>query len=337
MISAPEDYGMTAEQTLGHRTEALPSEEHEAFWAVVREAVCALPRHFHGAIDAPVNQVLLRSLDDVQIVGELRRPEGVPRAIVVTTHGYVVSDEPGDEIDAWTERGLAVLRLRVRGFPPSIAELGELGAGWILHGIESAESWVMRGAVVDVVLGCRAARAQLPGLPLMLHGESFGGGLAVIAAAQLAALDEPPDRLAVSLPSLGDWTWRLGRYCNGSGGLVNMLLESLRDEHDPVLRSLRLFDAAVHATSVRCPALARLAHLDDTVPAPAAAAVVNALAGRPVWRFVTRYGHFDGGIADARRQIGFQRLIPDFFDPALEPDEFGRRHASEFDLQTTVK
>jgi hypothetical protein len=57
------------------------------------------------------------------------------------------------------------------------------------------------------------------------------------------------------------------------------------------------------------------------VPAPSAAAVFNAL-GTPralKWRYVVRYGHFEGGIRDARAHARFERLAERFLDPAVEP------------------
>ncbi len=122
-----------------------------------------------------------------------------------------------------------------------------------------------------------------------------------------------------SCPDLGDWRWRVGRYCNGPGRLINLVLDGLREEAGPVLDTIRLFDAALHAPLVRCPCLFKLAWGDDTVPAPAAAAIYNALGSQEKWRFVTTYGHYEGGIANARRHALFRRLEGPFLDPGLSP------------------
>jgi hypothetical protein len=60
---------------------------------------------------------------------------------------------------------------------------------------------------------------------------------------------------------------------------------------------------------------------DDVVPAPAAAAVFNALGSDPgcKWRFVVKRGHADGGIADARRHALFDRLVREFLGPDEDP------------------
>ena len=72
------------------------------------------------------------------------------------------------------------------------------------------------------------------------------------------------------------------------------------------------FDAAFDRGTIVC---------DDVVPAPSAAAVFNGLASPRAWRFVTRFGHYDGGVADARRHVLFARLHPSFADPAVDPEE----------------
>ncbi|MHC4991724.1 MAG: acetylxylan esterase [Planctomycetota bacterium] len=339
MISQPDDYGLTAEQTLAHRSGAVRPPDFDSFWAEVREAARAMPLSVQGSIDG-TGEIVLRSLDDVRIVGQLHAPESEPRAVVVTTHGYATTTPTeGRAIDGWLERDMAVLCLRVRGFPPSTIDFDDLGVSWILHSIESAEQWVLRGAVIDVVTAVRAMRHHFgPDVPLVLHGESFGGGLAVLAGAQLFRLGEPPFRLILALPSLGDWRWRLGRYCNGAGGQINMLLEALRDDQEAVLRSLALFDATLHATDIDCPVFCKLALRDDTVPAPSAAAVFNALATPTArrGRFVTGFGHFDGGLSDARRHALFERLHPVFGDPGQDLVDFFRKSRTDLDIQQST-
>ena len=159
-------------------------------------------------------------------------------------------------------------------------------------------------------------------MPVTLHGESLGGGLAAIAAAQLSLMNAAPARLILALPSLGDWRWRALRYCNGAGGQINILLDALRGEdRDNLLRGLLLYDAALHARHIAAPTLAKLATCDDVVPAPSAAAIYNAIASTQKWRFVTRFGHFEGGLADARRHAIFERMQVDFAEPDGSPDQ----------------
>ena len=101
-------------------------------------------------------------------------------------------------------------------------------------------------------------------------------GLAVLAASLLTRLGAPPDRLVAALPSLGDWPWRAGRYCNGSGARVNVLVESLRQEGRAVSATLRLFDAVYNQAMPAAQACEALAAL------PLPGALVDGFArGRP--------------------------------------------------------
>jgi hypothetical protein len=96
--------------------------------------------------------------------------------------------------------------------------------------------WVYAGAVADVFQACRAlrwwlvdARRRPRGASVFLHGESFGGGLAVPAAAKLdgpgpAGAGRPPraraaddGRLALAPLST--------RRCGGSGAEIRTLIE----------------------------------------------------------------------------------------------------------------
>lgn len=327
MISAPEDYGLTCAQTLAFTYDQPAPPRFDDFWAQWRDAIRATPVRLRAEDMAGVSRITFQSIRDVTIAGLLSRPARRVRGAVVTTHGYDVSDEFLAEPDEWEQRDIAVLDLRVRGFPPSAPELGDLRGDWILHNIDDPTAWILSGAIADVVQGVRAIRQALhPSVPITLDGESFGGGLAVMTAAQLEQMNESIDRLIIAMPTFGAWRWRVERYCNGAGGQVNMLADALRgDDRLRLLEGIDLFDAVHHARRIRRPALAKLACRDDVVPAPSAAAVFNALGSVCKWAFTTRYGHFDGGIADARLHARFDRLRLEFADPDVDPAEMLRK------------
>jgi cephalosporin-C deacetylase-like acetyl esterase len=328
LLSDPESYGLTPEETLAHTLEGEPPVGFDAFWTAWREEIDALPVHWTGRIEPGENRIEIPSLRAVRVVGRLTMPEETPRGVVVTTHGYAAPDDFPEGPEPWGARGLATIRLRVRGYPPSTIDVDDLRGDWILRNLGVADAWIVRGAVADIVQTVRCARTHFgPELPVLLHGESLGGGLAAIAAARM---DPPPSRLVMALPSLGDWRWRADRYCAGAGGLVNEHLVAIRDERAEVMRSLLMYDAAHHAGAVTCPVLCKLAERDDVVPAPTAAAVYNALGSERRWRFVTRYGHFDGGVADMRRHAWFERIHPEFLDPAEDPGDVIARHIDRF-------
>ena len=343
----PDDFGLTWQQTLAHCTTADRCPLHGAFWQAWARAVSD-----HQARLEPV-----RSADDPSDPTATHTFEGArhasigcrlemptrPRAGVVVLHGYADVPTLAESIDRrmpLVERGIAVLAIRMRGYPGSRAGVGDLTAkpsGWICQGLgnvpESPSSpidWTLSDAVADTLYAVSALRRHLPpGAPVSLLGQSFGGGIAAIAAGQACALDSAHpevriDRLVLGVPTFGDWPWRLAHTharSPGSGGEVKRFLMAHGGDDIGIGRALSLFDATIHARQVRCPTICKLAMRDDVVPAPAQHAVYNALASAPgeKARFLTPFGHFEGGIADARRHAMFDRFATDFLDPGNDP------------------
>lgn len=351
----PEDFGLSPVATLAHVGECTPAPMHQPVWNRWREAVAGTRPRLGPAEPAdhsdPTATHRFESVGSVSIGCALELPpKGTPLlAGLVTTHGYENAPALGETARRWrglAARGVAVLCVRVRGYPGSQLETGDWrgGAaaplGWITRGYpptlnrpEDALSWSLPLAVADVACALRAlaawvrARAERA-LPLYLHGESFGGGLAVIATAQTPAEVARVERLAIGTPTFGDWHWRLAdarRMAFGSGAQLLALLRSMGgvERASETVQTLRLCDAVVHAARVRCPVLCKLALRDEVVPAPSAAAVFNALGADPglKWRFLVQEGHTEGAISTARRHALFDRAVEDFLDPALAPAE----------------
>ncbi|MCC6677165.1 MAG: acetylxylan esterase [Phycisphaerales bacterium] len=346
----PSDFGLSPIATLSHVTVTTPAPGHSAFWARWRKAFDEVrpvlgPRPTAGR--DPTDPTATHEFEGVHStrIGCLlwEPPRGVPvRAGLVALHGYACDGPLAADEERWARlvlRGVAVLAVRVRGFPGSCLETGLLRGcegGWIAHGLMEAAArgddplagWVLPRAVMDVGHACLALAAHLRGrVPIFLQGESFGGGLAVITAAQLAGRLEIA-RLAIGWPSLGDWSWRLARPGPGVepgaiGGQVAALMARAGSRGESLAGLLRLADASVHAPRVRGAVLAKLAVRDESVPAPTAAAVFNALGSDPgrKWRFVVPYGHFDGGLRPARRIALFERAREEFLDPARPVEE----------------
>lgn len=346
----PDDFGFSAVQTLAHVGDAAPGRNHSVFWNHVAAAIWAespsvLPASGGDADPSdPTATERVLSIKNTRIGCRLLRPpSGTPvRALCVTTHGYSQTQTLAEQEQEWSElasRGVAVLLVRVRGYPGSQRDCGPLVThplGYITFGLdlvaqrpEDHLGWVIPQAAADVVNACRALRKTFTSNgvtpPLFLHGESFGGGLAVLAASILTLKDEGPARLAIALPTLGDWPWRVQHVKpGGPADTINeqvwRVLIGARERQPQIEHTLRLADAVVHAPRVRCPSLCKLATRDDIVPAPAAAAVYNGLGtdtGRK-WRFVVPQGHFEGGLKNARRHALFTKAMHDFLDPRVE-------------------
>lgn len=346
----PDDFGLSPVRTLAHVGDATPSPLHQHFWNTWHAAVFGAPTRLvsvAGLSGDPSDATMdhqFESLGQARIGCRLIMP---PKGVkltggVVMLHGYEAPPNLGEECQnraSMAARGVAVLCVRVRGYPGSrrdVPERSDDQRGYVAQGLEQFGGkvdqlmhWSIPRAVADVVNACRALREHLGGnVPIGLSGVSFGGGLAVIAAAQLSG-KEDLSRIAIGLPSLGDWRWRLGRPAvPATSGrhifdAINAMTKGHAEREAQLMDAIRVCDALVHASKVRCPALAMLALRDEAVPAPTAAAIFNALGGDPgrKWRFVVPAGHHDAGLRNARRQALFERCVTDFMDLSREPFE----------------
>lgn len=335
-MNEPDDFGLDAVATLAHVGDVTPSRWHSAFWRAWRKMLdgceASLDRLPSPEPGGPTHVVL--SAGGVRIFCVVLEPVAQPGAVLVTSHGYEGPGALSEAAGAWrplVERGVRVVQVAIRGFAPSDIDTGPMRdpdtGGWISRGLppapDTAEElldWSYALGAIDLACVARAARAG--GLPLFLHGESFGGGLATAVAGSGAV---PVARLVLGVPTMGDWPWRLRQPPAGgglAGEVARYLIANSRHE-EAVAESLRVMDSVVLARSVGCPTLCKLALRDDVVPAPSSAAIYNAL-GTPAsscGRFVVPYGHFDGGIASDRRHALFRRMAIEFLDPSREPTE----------------
>ncbi|MFT5423675.1 MAG: cephalosporin-C deacetylase-like acetyl esterase [Phycisphaerales bacterium] len=371
MSALPEDFGLSPVRTLARVADPTPARQHRPFWSSWFETLAShrpmlMVRRPGDDESDPTATHEFISTGDVRIGCRLIRPTSGPiHAGLVTSHGYHVAEALESDAQRWqplADRGVAVLAIRVRGYPGSRRDVGDLtkpdhaGGGWITRGLAASSpgldgdrAWVVPQAVADVANACRALRNALldrtendlhgitlgatapkgaPHPQLYLHGESLGGGLAILAAAMLAGKVPNAaliDRLVLGLPTFGDWPWRLkhASQIGGTGREVADLINRHRKIEDLIRERVRLADAVIHADRVRAPSLVKLASRDEIVPAPTQAAVFNSLGCDPGrrWRFITSFGHHDGGIANARRHALFERAAMDFLDPSKTPEQ----------------
>lgn len=354
----PDDFGYSDVQTFAHIGDPAPSPDHSSFWKhwfsrLVEQSPTLCKRTVSDDSDPTATHEFI-SAGGVRIGCMLVLPKNNKpvHASLVTVHGYVDPGSLADAAKRWqaiADTGVAVLIMRLRGFPGSQIGIGdqttldELGAGWIGRGFagEKHEDWIVPDAVADVCNACRVMRNTLLGFDghdsfladeqldhpgVFLHGKSLGGGLVTIAAAQLIGKlsgESIIDRLAIALPSLGAWKWRLTHQHSGTTEHLGKIITHHQDRCDELVDRLRLCDAVVHGRKVRVPTLGMLAHKDDVAPAPSASAVFNSIDADPgrKWRFAVPFGHFEGGLNNARRHALFERTLHDFLDPRQLPIE----------------
>jgi cephalosporin-C deacetylase len=164
-------------------------------------------------------------------------------------------------------------------------EIPEYAHKHVLTGIESRETYVLRGCVADIWCAASALTELFPIAHDCLHymGTSFGGGLGALAL----AWDRRFSAAYLGLPTFGNHPLRVTLPCLGSG-------EALRKRfrrHPDVMDVLRYYDAAATARFITMPMVCTCALFDPAVPPPGQFAVYNALAG-PKTLFVSQAGHF---------------------------------------------
>lgn len=206
----------------------------------------------------------------------LKWPDDKPRPLVIHTHGYIGQC---DTMWPWAERGMHVLGFDIRGKGRSRNAIPRYSNdGFVLTGIESHHTSVLRGAVCDYVRAHEVALHLLDNetASTVFYGKSFAGALAMMAA----AVTQVPDLLVAGVPSLG---WAEGRrqlVQNGSGREINQYLLRHPEQTTQVMNVLSYFDTMNFADMIGCTALIGLGLRDDIVPAPTVYAIVNHLKCR---------------------------------------------------------
>ncbi len=116
------------------------------------------------------------------------RPDGPPRAAILALHGFNDYSRAFEQpATYWARRGLVTYAYDQRGF-------GKAPHRGIWPGIEALTD--------DLRLAARLVRAQHPGLPLYLVGESMGGAVILAAFADPAG---PPEGDGIVLAAPAVW------------------------------------------------------------------------------------------------------------------------------------
>ncbi|MCU7851394.1 MAG: acetylxylan esterase [Candidatus Thiodiazotropha sp. (ex Monitilora ramsayi)] len=261
--------------------------------------------------------ISFRSWEGVRVTGLLTRwQDEKERPLIVHSHGYGGQCLPRW---SWAEAGANCLGVDIRGFGRSQAALENTSRwGWVLTGIQSPESSVIRAAVCDYIQGAHVAEQLLGHCTnhRTFQGVSFAGALALKSASVLSTAD----LLAVGVPTFG---WTEGRYIfvkSGSGAEINRYLAHHTDRLDDVMLVMRYFDPVNFADEVHCPTVVGLGLKDDVVPAKTVYAIANHLTGpREIMEFPV--SHTD--LPEERLWDRFERY---WLSLTIEgvPDDFGK-------------
>ena len=143
--------------------------DFEEFWRKTRQELNAVdPKVRRMRVPGECRPFLelstltFRSLGGVEITGyTIAGYDEEPRPLIVHSHGY------GSRCDIqwkWAEQGFNVVGIDIRGFGRSAAAVPVLSRwGYVLTGIASPETSVLRGAVCDYLRAIHIARDLFDG------------------------------------------------------------------------------------------------------------------------------------------------------------------------------
>jgi cephalosporin-C deacetylase len=208
---------------------------------------------------------------------------------IVVGHGY--GGREGPDLSPLLPSAAAIYPC-ARGFNRSTrSDIPNVADLHVLHGIESRETYIHRGCVIDLWAAAWALAELEPGAAdrLCYAGASFGGGIGALALPWESRFR----RAFLDYPSFGHHPLRLTMPCVGSGEAVR------RSGGERCLPVLQYFDAATAAAHTHIPVMVAPALFDPAVPPPGQFAVYNCLAGEKKL-FVRQAAHFDwpGGPAE---------------------------------------
>lgn len=202
-----------------------------------------------------------------------------PRPLIISSHGYNSSCNPVLAARHASTSGADLFCFDVRGCGRSRAACEPNPRGFILSGLANPQTCILRGAVCDYVRAAEVARLVQGGEsgPLIFHGRSFGGGLALMAQ----AVSRQAAYLPIAVPTFG---WAAGRrrlVTAGSGLEINLYLQDHPSEETTVMNTLSYFDTMNFADQVGCRALVGVGRRDAIVPPETVYAVVNHMVPSP--------------------------------------------------------
>jgi cephalosporin-C deacetylase len=256
--------------------------DFESFWAKTCEELSAVEPDVHRMPVASerrpsreLSRLTFRSLGGAEVTGySIGSRDGEPRPLIVHSHGYC---SQCDIQWNWAEAGYNVVGIDIRGFGRSAAAApAQSRWGYVLTGIGSPETSILRGAVCDYLRTMQIARDLFKGgtTRQLTYGFSFGGGIALMAEALFGA----SDLLVLGVPTFG---WAEGRYFlvkSGSGAEIARYLDARPEDSEDVMLVLRYFDAMNFAGMIRCGTLIGLGLHDPVVPAETVYSIANHLS-----------------------------------------------------------
>lgn len=230
--------------------------------------------------DVKCYELHYKSLDGLEVGAWLSRPEKSKGGIVVG-HGYGNCPTPS------LVKDFTVITPCSRGFSLSNnADIPWVTAEHVVHGIESKETYVIKGAVADI---WRATSVLLELFPdtqsnLNYSGGSYGGGLGALAM----AWEKRVRTCWLNVPTFGHTPEFFEFKCVGSANAI----QDYYKKHPDVIKVLAYFNATAAAKYISIPTLVSPALFDPVVLPPGQFAINNAIPEKYRTTVILLCGHF---------------------------------------------
>ena len=241
--------------------------DFDEFWRACRETIAEvepkpiLARQKAPALGLQLDKLEFTSLGQVPIRGYLLTHDSPePRPLIVHSHGY---NSQHDIMLNWARTGCNICGFDLRGFGRS-GRLPLAKGGWVLTGIESPQTSIIRGAVSDIAQAITVARELLSWRisTITLKGFSFGGALAIMEA----AFDPYANMVVAGQPTFGWNKERIRLAKAGSSMEIKNYLDANPKLADRALETLNYFDTLHFAKRIQKPAFIGIGLDDDVVP-----------------------------------------------------------------------
>lgn len=230
--------------------------------------------------DVKCYELRYKSLDGLDVGAWLTRPENSKGGIVVG-HGYGGCPAPS------LIKDFTVIMPCSRGFSLSNnIDIPWLPDAHIVHGIESKETYVFKGAVADIWHATSVLLELFPDTQKNLNysGGSYSGGLGALSM----AWEKRVKACYLNVPAFGHFSSFFNFKCAGSGNI----LQAYHQEHPEVSEVLAYFDAATAAGYINIPTLITPALFDPVVLPPGQFAINNAIPEQYRKTVILLCGHF---------------------------------------------
>ncbi len=261
------------------------------------------------------HKLTFQSLGNVNIAGYLlAHDDSDARPLIVHSHGY---NSQHDVMLNWANAGCNVMGIDFRGFGRS-QPLSLARGGYVLSGLDSPQTSILRGAVMDLYRAVEIGRNLVDGRlsQLILYGFSFGGAMALTANAAGAHAD----LLVVGQPTLGWHSERLRLSTAGSSAEIKKFLDEHPEQTGTVMSTLSYFDTLDSASRLKSPTLIGIGLDDHVVPSRSVIAIANHVERQPLEVRILPVAHSD----DPRESLWAQ-FDKEWIDFALHgmPADFG--------------